>query len=106
MKIIDLFIKIENGDIPKKILYDDKVWEYCAGDYYSGEHSLLMDCLELTDLNNEVEIIEDNKKIEKFEIYDNSIDWCCNKKAITDTEKEIMDKINEIIDKLNEMGDK
>ena len=37
---------------------------------------------------------------EKFEIYDNSIEWCCNGRSITDNEKDIMDKINEILDYL------
>ena len=40
---------------------------------------------------------------EKFEIYDNSIEWCCNGRSITDNEKDIMDKINEIIDYLEEI---
>ena len=41
-------------------------------------------------LNDEVEIIEEDKKIEKLNIYNY-------------TEHDIMTKVNEIIDKLNEM---
>lgn len=54
--------------------------------------------------NDEVEIIEDSpkdNKIEKLIIYENMIDWCCNGRAINDTEKDIIDKLNEIIDKVN-----
>ena len=41
------------------------------------------------------------KKIKKLEVYDDSINWCCNGRTITDTEKDIIDKLTEIIDKIN-----
>ena len=44
---------------------------------------------------------KEDKKIKKLEVYDDSIEWCCNGKAITDTEKDIIDKLDEIIDKIN-----
>ena len=33
--------------------------------------------------------LEEHKIPEKFEIYDNSIEWCCNGRSITDNEKDI-----------------
>ena len=78
MKIIDLLIKISQGEkMPKKIKYEGYVWEYdkVAKDYYrnniDGEYIYLFrDLFEKTIyfLNNVVEIIEENKKIEKIKI--------------------------------------
>ena len=53
----------------------------------------------------EKKIPEKLETIEKFNIYDDSINWCCNGRAITDTEKDIMDKINEILDCFKSKGE-
>ena len=57
-------------------------------------------------LNDEVEIIEEDKKIEKLVIGKDDVAWCeGNMKTdeeMVDIVLEIKDKINEIIDKLNE----
>jgi hypothetical protein len=112
MKVIDLLNKIANGYIPTKIKYKDIIYKY---DNYKGDCGYVdmtqspykwfikeIDCDVQDYLNEEVEIIEEHKIPEKFEIYDNSIEWCCNGRAITDNEKDIMDKINEILDYLEE----
>ena len=82
IKVIDLLNKIANGEeIPEKIKYELKINTYLHCHY-------VPECL-----NDEVEIIEEDKKIEKFEFGE-----------IEDREHyEIKRKINEIIDKLNEM---
>ena len=61
-------------------------------------------------LNDEVEIIEEDKKIEKLEIVHNGsanayalLNEYGTKCALTKHSKVMCDKINEIIDKLNEM---
>lgn len=112
MKIIDLLNKIANGEeVPKKIKYNSKVLCYCeaAKDYdgYNGtylfEHLFKMDNTD-SFINNEIEIIEEPKKIEKlnentsYVSTENNIgvdsSWCLN-------EKIIVRKINEIIDYIN-----
>ena len=82
MKVIDLLNKIANGEeIPEKIKYELKINTYLHCHY-------VPECL-----NDEVEILEEDKKIEKFKFG-----------KIEDSEHyEIKRKINEIIDKLNEM---
>ena len=82
MKVIDVLNRIANGEeIPEKIKYELKINTYLHCHY-------VPECL-----NDEVEIIEEDKKIEKFEFGE-----------IEDREHyEIKRKINEIIDKLNEM---
>ena len=113
MKVIELLNKIANGEeVPDKIhygLYDYKLVEY-------NKTTKLYQCLsepyELIDiktncLNDEVEIIEEDKKIpEKLESYI-SCGWngtCKDLKRedlFTDLKK-IGNKINEIIDYLEE----
>ena len=102
MKIIDLLNKIANGEeVPKKIKYknnilyydDDYTKEYPPTfNYYDekGNNSLIEGWL-CQYINDEVEIIEEDKKIEKLEEYD-----------FTRGEiRDLADKINEIIDKIN-----
>lgn len=112
MKIIDLLNKIANNEeVPKEIEYRDVIFRY---DYYSQWYiqknydkynDLLMQLSDHTsaDLNKEVEIIEEDKKIEKLEVcmkydYKNNLD---------NVEKDIhtlVTKINEIIDKINNIN--
>lgn len=78
MKIIDLLVKISKGErMPKKIKYKGYVWEYdkVAKDYYRNDIDeeyiyLFQNLFEKETgffINNEVEIIEENKKIEKID---------------------------------------
>ena len=120
MKVIDLLVKIANGEeIPKRIKvfsftykydYDDVGEEYTYLDENTNER-LDNDLLIINLLNDEVEIIEDtpeeDKKIEKFKIIkDNSRDsveliYDGMKLELTLLQAIILDKINEIIDKIN-----
>lgn len=106
MKVIELLIKIANGEeVPKKIRYEgkDMFWcepckiyevdveqkELCGTDLYSI----------LDNLNDEVEVIED-KKIKKLppSFYENA--------CLTKQDVEVANKINEIIDKINKLETK
>jgi hypothetical protein len=79
MKIIDLLVKISQGErMPKKIQYEGFVWKYdkVAKDYYRNDIDeeyiyLFQDLFKKETgffINNEVEIIEEDKKIEFEEI--------------------------------------
>lgn len=119
MKIIDLIIKLANKEeMPKKIIYNNVTLEYDEKneDYYSyydrGLFEYLFEC-DLQFLNNEVEIIEEDKEIEKIEIVNNgnmnayaiySADGV--KCALTKHSKVMCDKINELIDKVNSLKNK
>ena len=117
MKVIDLLNKIANGEeIPKKIKYDNDIWNYdeISRDYIlidkSGEEALICEELNLMfALNEEVEIIEEDKKIENIVIEDKSIK-VKGTYFYKDKDIEIFQKlsmvINEIIDKINEMENK
>ena len=106
IKIIDLLNKIYNNDnIPKKIIYDNCKWEYLSeySDYKNEYKSYLFGyyIANYDDihsfLNQEIEIIEDPKKIEKIDI-DKMLQ---TKKWKRD--KNAWKKINEIIDVVNKL---
>ena len=112
MKVIDLLNKIANGEIPKKIKYFETIYEYGN---YKGDSGYVdttqypykwfekeIDCDVISDLNDEVEIIEEDKKIENLDIYN-----CFKVMGMDETGRldenftDISNKINEIIDKIN-----
>ena len=97
MKIIDLLNKIANGEeVPKQI-------KYCGVDYYwtnstyenpEAEETLFwFDVYSEENLNDEVEIIEEDKKIEKIDLIDDYTPYIQFRVTAN--------KINEIIDYLN-----
>lgn len=101
MKIIDLLNKIAKGEIKNKtkfwwygciheiqIDYDSSITIY---DTYCKKYKKI----ELNELNKEIKIIEEPKKIEK--IYKINDEW---------QEDRIVDKINELIELINDMRDK
>ena len=113
MKVIDLLNKIANGEeLPDKIFYDGN--DYKLVEY--GETTKLYQCLsepyELfninTDrLNEEVEIIEEDKKIKKIDLSEwaeitYSEDWEMLTKDFNRNSNLFVKKINEIIDYLEE----
>lgn len=95
MRIIDLLNKIANKEeVPKMVKYDNFILTYDEGthDYYnepSCTYALLGDIHQK--LNDEVEVIENNRKIEPI----NDEVWNVNK-------NDLINKINEIIDVINE----
>lgn len=119
MKIIDFLNKIANREeMPKKIIYKNVTYEHDekSEDYYTcydrGLFEYLFKCCE-NFLNDEVEIIEEDKGIEKIEIVNNgnmnayaiySADG--TKCALTKHSKVMCDKINELIDKVNSLKNK
>ena len=105
IKIIDLLNKIANGEeLPKVIRFGKIIYEYEEGIDYVYDEGLdkkfLMDkiCISQEDLNEDVEIIEETKKIEKIDF------------GTLNTQKEknraMKDTINKLIDEINNLKDK
>ena len=108
IKIIDLLVKISKHEkVPKKIRYDRKIYDYQEGSYdylYYVENNgtmkfLITEVFNSSDnvldiLNEEVEIIEEDKKIEKIPMVNEF-----ESNIVSHNQTRI--KINEIIDKLN-----
>ena len=119
MKIIDLLNKIANNEeVPKKIKWLGQIYEYSNFNrfYYQNSWSMYRDFYkEGNCLNDEVEIIEDPKKINKIRIDHNSINIDKAFETGTTTffrEKDIeifqclSSKINELIDEINNLKEK
>ena len=95
MKVIDLLNKIANGEAPKNIKYNNTdYYLFDSKSYIRTDKSRFFVSIYFKELNDEVEIIEEDKKIEKID----PIDYCHS----TDTTKDmvLVDTINQIIDKL------
>ena len=105
MKVIDLLNKIANGEeVPKLIMTSGE--RFVLIDY--GKDTKIYQMIEepytrldinTSCLNDEVEIIEEEKEIEKLEIKNVCSVW-------TKKDELFQDKINEIIELINDMRDK
>lgn len=111
MKVIDLLNKIANGEeVPKKIKFKDEVFEFENGMYMSETNDYLEEYTDYTMLNNEVEIIEEDKKIRKLDFIEENT-FSKRQKGMTNEDRRLLDsnfkeignKINEIIDYINEV---
>lgn len=110
MKVIDLLNKIANGEeVPKKIKsYQGQIYLYeDGGEYVCIEtQDLLFDFpafRQLGDyLNDEVETIEEDKKIKTIDCWYSMEDIKNNPELYNIMFVELKDKINEIIDYLEE----
>ena len=113
MKIIDLLNRIANEEeLPKKIKYGSKIWEYeeASDDYKSGNLYLfedLFDCTKTSDfINDYIEIFEEPKKIEKIPLpsFDEFKKMSAEERYVI-TAKEY-DLLNELIDEINNLKEK
>lgn len=103
IEIMDLLHKIYNlDDMPGKIIFDNCVWRYCSEfqDYQSERGYLFGDYMSHINetvkfLNAEVEIIEEDKTIEKLMQLDT--------RETRDCIIKIQNKINEVIDVVNKL---
>lgn len=120
IKIIDLLNMISKGEeVPRKFTYNGYLWEYDIKNkmwfYYFGEgKNHRFDKLFYLNmcLNDEVEIIEEEKKIEKIIISmdDTSMPYVTNNKyqklSYSNVDLLFASKINELIDVIKDMRDK
>ena len=115
---------IKDGKAPKKIKYDDKIWDYSNEDqdYYNLDETdnlfghLFNDLTTNSFINNYVEIIEEPKKIEKLEPVRGSDlsdltdkDMILRNNALVElckTLNNMNNKINELIDEINNLKEK
>lgn len=121
MKIIDLLNMIANGEeLPKKIIFENEVFKRTNNTTYknkidyldNSEQYFLLHYVSVNDLTKEIEIIEEDKKIEKLKLYheegqpnnmyilnEHGTKCFLNKKH----DRVIALKIQELIDKVNKI---
>ena len=107
IKIIDLLNKIANNEeVPEKIMFDEWLYIYNEREktYYDEEDRTLWQSYNFKILTDEVEIIEETKKIEKIARCD-SIKMTHYGELYKPTENEeiLRIKINELIDEINNL---
>lgn len=110
MKVIDLLNKIANEEeMPKKIIIDNKILNLENGKeikyrFENSSGTLNWDYyIELKRLNDEIEIIEAEKKIEKLELKTyNAKDFLELQMIVNKDILDIKFTLNEIIDCINE----
>ena len=106
IRIIDLLNKIAKGEeVPKKIKYKDIEFDYFEGspvkyhaNFLGVQSQPLCNYYDDNNLNDEVEIIEEDKKIEELDISDRKKRVDCYPLTV-----EIMAKINELVRAINEL---
>ena len=106
MKIIDLLNKIANGEeVPKKIKYDDDIYEYDYDEknyayFFIDHYNYLFDEDIMQILDDEVEILEEEKKIPE-KLYLSDYEDTTGK-----FDYDVLLTINEIIDYLDYLKSK
>ena len=112
IKVIELLTKISIGEIPKKIKFKNNIYVFKKDSYYTEFENVRIHLQIATNLNDEVEIIEEPKKIEKIEMYqDEEGHYFLNKQDkkvyVNCVEMDFMvDKFNELIDEINNLKEK
>jgi len=117
--IYELLGLVKDGKAPKKIKYYDRKYVY---DEYEGEIGYVdkniypykwfakeIDCDLAKDLNDTVEIIEDNNKLENKKMFKLNKFVPSQEYIMTDNELYMLDianKINELIDHINKIEEK
>lgn len=116
MKIIDLLNKIANGEeVPETIKFGCKEYVYKKDEedflsYFDVYNNCIFENYTLDDamLNKEIEIIEEDKKIEKIKSL-NNVGSCQDLIEFQDKQQLnnhiLKDKINEIIEETNKLKD-
>ena len=112
IKIIDL-LKISENKLPNRIKVFNTIFEVLGKNYYatSGDYenmNLLEWVHDIDDLNEQVEIIEEDKKIEKLKIKDGKItgnwengNYYCY--TLSSPQAVIVNKLNELVDEVNKL---
>ena len=109
--IYELIGLIKDGKVPKKIKYEDEIWECSEEEYYSCKDGrillgdLFFNYKIQTFINDEVEIIEEPKKIEKLPLpsFDEFKSMSAEERyVITAKEYDLLDELIDEINKLKE----
>ncbi len=106
IKIIDLLNKIANDEeVPKKIMF--AAWLYIYDEeektYYDEEDRTLWQSYNFKILTDEVEIIEEPKKIDKITVREKTLGFPSGEWTARNIDKAFAIKINELIDEINNL---
>ncbi len=106
IKIIDLLNKIANDEeVPKKIMFDAWLYIYDEEEktYYDEEDRTLWQSYNFKILTDEVEIIEEPKKIDKITVREKTLGFPSGEWTARNMDKAFAIKIDELIDEINNL---
>lgn len=113
IKVIDLLNKIANNEeVPEKIKINNVIYEYRGYMYctekanYQDIEDYLFGKWNFNILNNEAEIIEEPKKIEKITVREKTLGFPNGEWTARNMDKAFAIKINELIDEINNLKEK
>lgn len=113
IKVIDLLNKIANNEeVPEKIKINNVIYEYRGYMYctekanYQDIEDYLFGKWNFNILNNEAEIIEEPKKIEKITVREKTLGFPSGEWTARNMDKAFAIKINELIDEINNLKEK
>lgn len=108
--VYELLGLVKDGKAPKKIKFNYSIYEYKWSNayqekcYVNGDNYRLWENLNLnSDLNDEVEIIEEPKKIEKITVREKTLGFPNGEWTARNMDKAFAIKINELIDEINDL---
>lgn len=114
MKIIDLLVKIANGEeVPKKIKYRDQIWIYDKRDQDYKENNkndndllgyFFCNCRTNDFINDEVEIIEDKPKKIELLSYQRIGSWSLEQHKYIEYAMSVDKQLQQIGSKVNEIA--
>ena len=105
----ELLKLVKDGEAPRKIRYDDTIYEYSEIDdfYYCNGFSLYREFATNGNcLDKEVEIIEESKKIEKITVREKTLCFPNGEWTARNMDKAFAIKINELIGEINNLKEK
>lgn len=109
IKVIDLLNKIANGEeVPEKVNFDGFIFEKDLETDYTcfvknGDFKYLLNEVFLSQLNDEIEIIEGPKKIEKITVREKTLGFPNGEWTARNMDKAFAIKINGLIDEINSL---
>ena len=110
MKVIDLLNKIAKGEeVPERIKFENYIyiWRNYEKDYFCKQinHSLesIIGEYMFSNLNLEIEIIEEEKEIEEITIRDNTLGFPNGEWTARNMDKAFAYKINELVREVNKL---
>lgn len=109
IKIIDLLNKIANNEeVPEKIMFDAWLYIYDEEEktYYDEEDRTLWQSYNFKILTDEVEILDEPKKIEKITVREKTLGFPNGEWTARNMDKAFAIKINELIDEINNLKEK
>ncbi|MBO5138697.1 MAG: hypothetical protein J6B89_03545 [Bacilli bacterium] len=105
MKVIDLVHKRENKEkMPKNIIYNGEIYHYNGSNYFTEFVGGMRMTFDFSDLDRNIEIIEEEAEIEELQLFGYDQFYYMNKEEQYRKLTEEYNKINELVRVMNKLN--